>query len=121
MTTQVTINSYGIRVEAVREPLQRPEPQVFGGTEEKPLAAFLEKIKCCHGYATCLQGQRICFECGGPVRPGQLKAQGRRTYSHAVVRHFCKNLARLQLEGVEGVPTPVARARRKMSPAEAGV
>ena len=30
----------------------------------------------CHCQAQCLQGQRICFECGGPVKPGQLKSQG---------------------------------------------
>ena len=77
--THVTINSYGVPIEAVQETVDRPEPTQYAGTEERPTAAFVDRINCCHCFALCLQGQRVCLHCGGPVKPGQLKAQGRRT------------------------------------------
>ncbi|CAE7208989.1 unnamed protein product [Symbiodinium microadriaticum] len=56
-----------------------PEPIIYGGTESKPVGAFLELVKCCHCNGKCLECQRICFSCGGPVKPGSLNTQNRRT------------------------------------------
>ena len=64
---------------AYQQEVRRNEPIHYGGTEAKPTAAFLESINCCHCGTSCLDGQRICFGCGGPVKPGQLRRQNRRT------------------------------------------
>ena len=69
----------GKAVHAYQQPVRRNEPIHYGGTEAKPTAAFLESINCCHCGTSCLDGQRICFSCGGPVKPGQLRRQNRRT------------------------------------------
>ena len=62
----------GKRLDAVAQTSALP----LRSTNEPPTAALLERVSCCHCQAQCLQGQRICFECGGPVKPGQLKSQG---------------------------------------------
>ena len=59
--------------------VKRPELIRYGGTDARPVGAFLERIPCHHCSALCLEGQRICFDCGGPVKPGSLKARNRRT------------------------------------------
>ena len=69
----------GKAVHAYQQEVRRNEPIHYGGTEAKPTAAFLESINCCHCGTSCLDGQRICFGCGGPVKPGQLRRQNRRT------------------------------------------
>ena len=69
----------GKAVHAYQQEVHRNEPIHYGGTEAKPTAAFLESINCCHCGTRCLDGQRICFGCGGPVKPGQLRRQNRRT------------------------------------------
>ena len=69
----------GKAVHAYQQEVHRNEPIHYGGTEAKPTAAFLESINCCHCGTSCLDGQRICFGCGGPVKPGQLRRQNRRT------------------------------------------
>ncbi|OLP98785.1 hypothetical protein AK812_SmicGene18734 [Symbiodinium microadriaticum] len=69
----------GKAVHAYQQSVRRNEPIHYGGTEAKPTAAFLESINCCHCGTSCLEGQRICFSCGGPVKPGQLRRQNRRT------------------------------------------
>ena len=56
-----------------------PFPLRYGGTNEQPTTIFLKPLSCCHCQAQYLQGQRICFKCGGHVKPDQLKSQGRRT------------------------------------------
>ena len=69
----------GKAVHAYQQEVHRNEPIHYGGTEAKPTAAFLESINCCHCGTRCLDGQRICFGCGGPVKPGQLRRQNSRT------------------------------------------
>ena len=70
----------GVPVETYSEKVKPPEPIHYGGgTEDQPTSAFLERVACCHCSALCLEGHRACFECGGPVKPGSLKSQARRT------------------------------------------
>ncbi|CAE7840682.1 unnamed protein product [Symbiodinium sp. KB8] len=76
----VVQNVEGKAVHAYEQPVKPPEPSIYGGTGAHPTAAFLEPIKCCHCGTLCLEGQQAaCSSCGGPVKPGQMKAQHRRT------------------------------------------
>ena len=73
--TNIVQDVQGKAVHAYQQEVRRNEPIHYGGTEAKPTAAFLERINCCHCGTSCLDGQRICFSCGGPVKPGQLRRQ----------------------------------------------
>ena len=75
----VAQNVEGKAVHAYEQPVKPPEPNIYGGTGAHPTAAFLEPVKCCHCGTLCLEGQQACFSCGGPVKPGQMKAKHRRT------------------------------------------
>ena len=77
--TNIVQDVQGKAVHAYQQEVRRNEPIHYGGTEAKPTAAFLERINCCHCGTSCLDGQRICFSCGGPVKPGQLRRQNGRT------------------------------------------
>ena len=77
--TNIVQDVQGKAVHAYQQEVRRNEPIHYGGTDAKPTAAFLESVNCCHCGTSCLDGQRICFSCGGPVKPGQLRRQNRRT------------------------------------------
>ena len=66
-------------VHAYEQPVKPPEPTIYSGTASHPTGAFLEAVNCCHCGTACFEGQQACFSCGGPVKPGQMKAQHRRT------------------------------------------
>ena len=78
-STHVVNDVNGTSVESFSESAEPPEPIHFGGTEDCPTGAFLERVACCHCSAQCFEEQRVCLECGGPVKPGSLKSQNRRT------------------------------------------
>ena len=75
----VVQNVEGKAVHAYEQPVKPPEPIIYSGTGARPTAAFLEAVNCCHCGTACFEGQQACFSCGGPVKPGQMKAQHRRT------------------------------------------
>ena len=75
----VVQNVEGKAVHAYEQPVKPPEPTIYSGTGSHPTGAFLEAVNCCHCGTACFEGQQACFSCGGPVKPGQMKAQHRRT------------------------------------------
>ena len=75
--THVINRVEGILVESCSQLVKPPEPFHYGGTEGRPQSSFLERVACCHCSALCLEGQRVCFECGGPVKKSSVKSQNR--------------------------------------------
>lgn len=53
----------GNAIETTEQPVSPPAPRYYSGTEEKPSAAYLSYVDCCHCKAKCLEGQRVCLEC----------------------------------------------------------
>ena len=58
--THVVNDADGVPVETYSEKVKPPEsePIHYGGTEDRPTSAFLERVACCHCAALCLEGQR---------------------------------------------------------------
>ena len=57
-----------------------PKPAHFHFLEGMAVPTSSQQLLCSSAYHAAISrpSQRVCFECGGPVKPGQLKSQGRK-------------------------------------------
>ena len=57
-----------------------PKPAHFHFLEGMAVPTSSQQLLCSSAYHAAISrpSQRVCFECGGPFKPGQLKSQGRK-------------------------------------------